>query len=77
MKDANGVEIKIGSIVRHKHFPPLAKDEAITPENAPRFHHFGGPSPVLEFVETQCVMVQKCGRDHVPVHLAELVVVVG
>lgn len=74
MKDANGTEIKIGSIVKHKH-EPLPAGESATKETAHQMHSFHGVAMVVDFT---CigVIVERTNRGMIPHYLAENVVVV-
>lgn len=77
MKDANGVEIKIGSRVRHKH-PPCDPTKGCPAPAGNRMccHNFAGEAPVIGFIGSTAVQVRTHSSNHIPVHLPELLVVV-
>lgn len=75
MKDVNGTEIKVGSVVRALHEPlgnSLSSPVLGQPE---RWHNFFGTSKVIE-VLTNSVLVEKTCPAHYPAHVPELLVVV-
>lgn len=77
MIDANGVEIKIGSRVRHK-YPPCDPTKGC-PAPAGQHHcchNFAGEAPVIGFTGSVGVQVRSHWSNHIPTHLAEMLVVV-
>ena len=73
MKDANGTEITVGSIVKALHQPDGIA--GISSKDDKRGHNFFGTSKVI-LVLTAAVLVEKTNPKHNPVHVPELLVVV-
>ena len=75
-KDWKGQEIKVGSIVKHRYEPLPAGALTARREEAHRFHNFAGTSEVV-LLHGASVEVRRTNRNHIPVHIPELLEVVG
>lgn len=75
MKDANGIEIKIGDWVMHRFQPHHNKEHGrLRPDCGAHWHNFGGAAKVIGFASSTCVLVRSAYQQHMPVHLGSLVV---
>ncbi len=64
MKDANGTELKIGDVARHKH------DATGEGYGA---HYFAAPAKIERFISDFCVEVKGVAAGTIPIYCASLV----